>query len=119
MIMDTIELLTKQVKTLKKEIQDLKSERTSLKEKTDYQESEDRFRTIFETSKLGNKVISSDLKILQINPAMVALLGYDDKDSIIGTRILDYAPKEFHEPWKLLQHKLWKTNMPCLRWKPV
>jgi len=126
-IMDTIESLTKQVETLKKELEELKSDRNSVRifhgEQDDYQQSENRFRTIFETSKLGNKVITSDLKILQINPAMVALLGYDNKDDIVGTRILDYVPEEFHEHWKLLQTKLWEAKMPsftletCLRKK--
>jgi PAS domain S-box-containing protein len=122
-----IEALQKENDQLKIEIQELKSDRNSVRishqEQADYQESQVRFRTIFETSKLGNKVISSDLKIQQVNPAMVALLGYDKKEDIIGTRILDYAPEEFHEHWKLLQTKLWKTNMPsftletCLRKK--
>jgi PAS domain S-box-containing protein len=88
-----------------------------------YEESQIRFRTIFETSKLGNKIISSDLKILQVNSAMVALLGYDQKDDIIGSRILDYVPLEFHTHWKLLQKNLWDHKMPsfsletCLRRK--
>lgn len=122
-----IDALTKETDSLKKEIQELKSDRNSVRishqEQEDYQESQIRFRTIFETSKLGNKVISSDLKILQINPAMVSLLGYEHKEDIIGTRILDYAPEEFHAHWILLQKKLWETNMPsftletCLRKK--
>jgi PAS domain S-box-containing protein len=122
-----IEALTEENSRLKEEIQELKSDRNlvriSHQEQMDYQESQIRFRTIFETSKLGNKIISSDLKILQINSALVALLGYNDKSDIIGTRILDYAPEEFHEHWLLLQKKLWETNMPsftletCLRKK--
>jgi PAS domain S-box-containing protein len=54
---------------------------------------------------------------------MVALLGYEQKEDIIGTRILDYAPEEFHAHWILLQKKLWETSMPsftletCLRKK--
>jgi PAS domain S-box-containing protein len=130
--MENTESLNKKIKALQKEndhlkveIQELKFDQNSVRishqEQADYQESQIRFRTIFETSKLGNKVISSDLKILQVNAAMVALLGYDEKDDIIGTRILDYAPEEFHQHWKLLQKKLWETNMPsftletCLR----
>jgi PAS domain S-box-containing protein len=111
-----IEAVQKENDQLKIEIQELKSDRNSVRishqEQADYQESQVRFRTIFETSKLGNKVISSDLKIQQVNTAMVELLGYDKKEDILGTRILDYAPAEFHEHWILLQKKLWKTNMP-------
>lgn len=132
--MENTESLKKEIATLKEENDRLKSEiqesksdnnsvRISHEEQADYQESQLRFRTIFETSTLGNKVISSDLKILQVNPAMVALLGYDSKDKIIGTRILDYAPLEFHDHWKLLQNKLWTHQTPsftlqtCLRKK--
>ncbi|MEJ7557073.1 MAG: PAS domain S-box protein [Pedobacter sp.] len=121
--MDDIESLNKKIEALQKEndhlykeVQELQLDRSSVRisheEQADYQESQVRFRTIFESSNLGNKVISSDLKILQLNAAMVELLGYDNKEDIIGTRILDYAPEEFHEHWLLLQKKLWKTNMP-------
>jgi PAS domain S-box-containing protein len=71
-----------------------------------------RFETIFENSLLGNKIISSDLKIMQVNPALMRLLGYDTKENLIGTRILDYAPQHCHQDWKLLQEKLWKKLMP-------
>lgn len=75
-------------------------------------DSEVRFRTVFEASPVGNKIISADLKILEVNPAMVALLGYDSKDEIIGTRILDYSPLEFHQHWKNLQDNLWNRSSP-------
>jgi signal transduction histidine kinase len=108
--MEKIESLEIEIQTLKNEnaqlntvIKGLKTNRNlvskSRLEQDDYHESQIRFRTIFETSRLGNKVISSDLKIL------------------------DYAPEEFHQYWKLLQKKLWETNMPsftletCLRKK--
>ena len=71
-----------------------------------------RFETVFENSLLGNKIIAADLSILQVNPAMVSLLGYTNKAEIIGTRILDYAPENCHEDWRLLQEKLWNKLMP-------
>jgi PAS domain S-box-containing protein len=77
-----------------------------------YNESQTRFETIFESSSLGNKIITSDLKIQQVNPAMVALLGYERKEEIIGTRILDYTPSDNHKDWEGLQERLWKTKMP-------
>jgi len=73
---------------------------------------EERFRTIFDNSRLANKIISPDLKILQVNPAMVRLLGYDKKDDIIGTRILDYSPPEHHAHWRQLQKTLWEQETP-------
>jgi PAS domain-containing protein len=42
----------------------------------EYQEIQDRFRTIFEQSRLGKKIIASDLRILKINQALVDMLGY-------------------------------------------
>lgn len=82
------------------------------KENLEYKESHTRFETVFENSKLGNKIISADLKILQVNPAMVTLLGYESKEEIIGKEILDYAPDYCHGDWKVLQHKLWKKDTP-------
>ena len=125
--MEDIEFLKKQIETLKEEIKRLIADRDSVavthQAQADYEESQIRFRTVFETSKLGNKIISSDLKILQVNEALVTLLGYDRKDEIIGTQILDYVPLEFHQHWELLQNSLWSKNTPsfsletCLRKK--
>jgi PAS domain S-box-containing protein len=113
--------------SLRRKIQQMESDEKLLhlshEEQADYQESQIRFRTIFETSRLGKKIISADLKILQVNPALVALLGYERKEDIIGTRILDYAPVGFHAHWLLLQKKLWEHSTPsftletCLRKK--
>lgn len=119
------------------ELQELKAENTRLQkenellrisavhsdEQDDYNESQVRFRTVFECSRLGNKIINSDLVILQINPAMLALLGYDRKEEIVGTEIMDYTPPEFQDDWKVLQNNLWDKNSSsfsletCLRKK--
>ena len=99
-------------KALKKEISALKQENIKLKA----YEDQERFRTIFEYSRLANKVISPDLKILQVNMALVKLLGYDVKEDIIGSRILDYSPPGDHKHWELLQEQLWQKETPffCL-----
>src|ERR1700710_1246507 len=112
--MDTIESLIRENLDLKEQNQQLKlSERlVSLKnnELTKYQVSQVRFHTIFETSRLGNKIITSDLKIVDVNPALLALLGYDRKEELIGTKILDYSPLEHHQHWGLLQENLWNKS---------
>jgi PAS domain S-box-containing protein len=82
------------------------------KENEAFRESQLRFTTIFENSRLGNKIIGSDLKILQLNAAMVALLGYDHKEEIIGTKIIQYAPPDHHQDWSFLQEKLWEKSTP-------
>jgi two-component system sensor histidine kinase VicK len=48
-----------------------------------YQQSQLRFRTIFEQSLLGNKILASDLFIRQVNPALVTLLGYTRKKRLL------------------------------------
>jgi PAS domain S-box-containing protein len=72
----------------------------------------ERFETVFENSPFGNKIISSDLRIKQVNPALISLLGYDKKEELIGTKILDFAPDYCHKDWALLQVKLWKKLTP-------
>ena len=76
------------------------------------QESQVMFKTVFESSRLGNKIISSDLTILEINPALVTLLGYANKEEIIGTKILDYTPEDSRRDWTVLQEKLWQRATP-------
>jgi PAS domain S-box-containing protein len=125
--MKNIEALKKEIQYLKEEIEHLKADKKSLgfdnQQQTAYQQTQVRFRTVFENSRLGNKIITSDLKILQVNRALVAMLGYDRKEDIIGTFIMDYVPEGYQEHWKLLQSKLWHTKMPsfsletCLRRK--
>jgi PAS domain S-box-containing protein len=100
-MMDTIETLSQEIIALNLEIQRLNS-----------RDSAERFHTIFEYSRLANKVISSDLKILQVNNALVKLLGYASKADIIGSRILDYSPPDHHAHWKLLQEHLWERETP-------
>lgn len=103
------------IEILRAEIAELKSEEHQsiiLSKDHRYQESQVRFRTVFEASRLGNKIIDSGLRILQVNPAMVTLLGFDKKEDLIGAVILDFAPAECHEDWKFLQEKLWQRASP-------
>jgi len=113
--MEDIQTLTAHIAQLEAEIAELKSKEQladCLSSDREYQESQVRFRTVFEASRLGNKIISPELKILQVNPAMVALLGYDTKEEIIGTVIFDYAPPDCHKDWRFLQQKLWQKATP-------
>jgi PAS domain S-box-containing protein len=91
---------------LRQEIATLKFERNL------HLEVNERFTTIFERSRLGNKIIDEDLSILQVNQSLVNMLGYDNKAEIIGTKILDYAPEERHKDWAYLQEKLWAHLTP-------
>jgi PAS domain S-box-containing protein len=113
---DIIKSLQSEIAGLNSEIQQLKAaaktEDINKQSHFDYQESQKRFRTVFESSRLGNKIISSDLKIQQVNPAMVTLLGYSSKEDLIGTKIIDYSPADHKKHWQILQEKLWKKATP-------
>jgi PAS domain S-box-containing protein len=101
-------MLMQSIESLKRENTALMQENIKLKAPN----SQERFRTIFEDSSLANKIVSPDLKILQVNMALVKLLGYEKKEDIIGTHILDYSPEEDHEHWELLQQHLWHKATP-------
>lgn len=108
------------INDLKNQISELTSENERLSEQAlqlagvtrAFQESQSRFRAIFEASRLGNKIIASDLKILQVNAALVKLLGYSAKEDIVGTAILEYSPPERHDEWVHLQQQLWTHLAP-------
>ena len=120
--MEDIIALKKTIAELQTEIEMLKSKEhhdAILSADQRYQESQTRFRTVFEASRLGNKIISSDLVILQVNAAMVNILGYSSKDEVIGNVILDYAPPEFHKDWRFLQQNYGRGLHLRLALKPV
>jgi PAS domain S-box-containing protein len=118
--METIDALQKQNFELTIENERLKELSRKVEHVTRaFQESQSRFRTVFEASRLGNKIIASDLKILQINAAMVKLLGYSAKEEIIGKAILEFSPPERHEEWQYLQQQLWQHSAPSFSLETV
>jgi PAS domain S-box-containing protein len=95
------------------ELEQLQQEIATLKaERNIHKEVNERFTTIFERSRLGNKIIDRNLTIIQVNQSLVNLLGFDNKEDIIGTKILDYAPEDRHTDWAYLQDKLWAHLTP-------
>jgi two-component system sensor histidine kinase VicK len=80
----------------------------------EYQESQHRFRTIFEQSTFGNKIISSDLNITQVNKALEKMLGYS-KEQLVGTKILAYSHPDYINRWHKLQENLWKKQLPSFQ----
>jgi PAS domain S-box-containing protein len=77
-----------------------------------YQKGQSIFKTIFEESRLGNKVINRDLTIIKVNMALITLLGYTDKADILGKKIIDFTPSDRKHDWKILQEKLWDNSTP-------
>ncbi|MBC7914506.1 MAG: PAS domain S-box protein, partial [Pyrinomonadaceae bacterium] len=105
-----------EVEALKKENMQLRAKlsgQIGSPEGSEFRDSQERFRTVFESSMLGNKIISPELKILQTNPVMVELLGYNSKEDIIGTRIIDYSPPEHKQDWNVMHENIWKKCKPC------
>lgn len=70
-----------------------------------------RFQTVFDQSAVGNKIIDSNLKILQVNDALLALLGYTRKE-LLGSLIVDFSHPDCKKDWLLLQRKLWQGKLP-------
>jgi two-component system sensor histidine kinase VicK len=71
-----------------------------------------RFRTVFQNSPLGHKIIAPDLTIRQANPALVAMLGFTRPDEVEGRRILDFSHPHYRFDWHHLQEQLWAYEMP-------
>jgi PAS domain S-box-containing protein len=78
----------------------------------DYENSQLRFKAVFEQSPYGNKLINADLEIIKVNKALIKLLGYSEKE-LLGRRITDIAHTDFAKHWKALQIKLWAANKAC------
>lgn len=79
-----------------------------------YEESQSRFEAIFNQSMLGNKIITPDLKIIQVNQSLQQMLGYDQEE-LIGTKIIKFAHPDFIHHWQELQTKLWEERIPAFQ----
>lgn len=109
----------KETDALKEEIKQLKSSNKQTIKEFERNESaveevridNIRFQTVFDQSAVGNKIINSDLKILQVNAALVELLGYSKKE-LLGALIIDISHPDCKEDWMLLQKKLWRGKLP-------
>ncbi len=54
---------------------------------TSQRRSEARFTELFETLQEGIYIVTPDDKILEVNPALVHMLGYSSKDELIGKKV--------------------------------
>src|SRR5688572_20890054 len=105
-VITSLEADIKQLRSIKKQLS------ASNKLESDYQESQLKFRTIFECSRFGNKILDSDLNILQVNPSLVAMLGYGSKKDLVGNGIMDFVPGDCQDSWRKLQKQLWEKSTP-------
>jgi PAS domain-containing protein len=53
-----------------------------------YEQSQQRFRTVFENSPLGQKVITPDLTIRQVNRAVLDMLDFTRPVELVGRKII-------------------------------
>jgi two-component system sensor histidine kinase VicK len=83
-----------------------------------YRESQQGFQTIFEQSKLGNKIIAKDLRIIKVNHALELILGYSQKE-LVDTKVLAYAHPDYIHPWLELQQNLWSESIPSFGIEPL
>lgn len=56
---------------------------------TSQRRSEARFTQLFETLQEGIYIITPDDKILEVNPALVQMLGYDSKEELLSKKVSD------------------------------
>ena len=54
---------------------------------TSQRRSEARFTELFETLQEGIYIVTPDDKILEVNPALVQMLGYDSKEELLGKKV--------------------------------
>jgi PAS domain S-box-containing protein len=74
-----------------------------------YMAGQQRFKTLFEKSSLGKKIIDSNLFIVQANNSLSLMLGFNAVE-IIGKPIINFAHPDFVDHWQKLQHQLWSKQ---------
>ncbi|GAA4054142.1 hypothetical protein GCM10022409_46480 [Hymenobacter glaciei] len=106
----------KQVKSLQKKNTHLREQKVVADEQKvvdeRYQRSQDRFRTVFENSPMGQKIIDPDLCIRQANQALATMLGLKSVKKVVGRKIIDFAHPDFVKDWEQLQEQLWDHKKP-------
>ena len=105
-----------ELETLRAEVKSLHAERVEkaahqvLHER--YQQSQVRFRTVFENSPLGHKIIDANLRIRQANWALAQMLGLGSPHELEGRRILEFAHPQHYADGNELQQRLWTHQLP-------
>ncbi|GAA4383211.1 PAS domain-containing sensor histidine kinase [Hymenobacter koreensis] len=101
---------------LEAELQTLRAENARLKAAPPApaatEQSQLRFRTVFENSPLGQKIIDPDLTIRQANRALALMLGLGQPEELVGRRIMEFAHPAHLADWTNLQERLWAHKEP-------
>jgi two-component system sensor histidine kinase VicK len=108
--------LETELNALRAEVEWLRAERidkAAHQQLTDrYAESQVRFRTVFDNSPFGQKIIASDLVIRQANPVVLQMLGCASLEDVVGHQILEFAHPDHQADWRYLQERLWQRKLP-------
>ncbi|MEE9617442.1 MAG: PAS domain S-box protein [Anaerolineae bacterium] len=65
--------------------------------------SEERYRNLFESAPVGLYRATTEGRILHANPALVQMLGYPDRRTLVATHVADrYVSAEEHRQWQAL-----------------
>lgn len=78
----------------------------------DQQQQQARFRTVFENSPFGQKIITPDLIIQQANHAVLAMLGCTRLEDVVGHEIMEFAHPDHRADWRFFQKRLWSHKLP-------
>jgi two-component system sensor histidine kinase VicK len=70
-----------------------------------------RFRTVFENSPFGQKIITPDLTIRQANQAVVDMLGCASEADLMGHKIIEFSHPDHRADWTFLQERLWAHKL--------
>jgi PAS domain S-box-containing protein len=65
---------------------------------TSQRRSEARFTELFETLQEGIYIVTPDDKILEVNPALVHMLGYDSKEELLGRKVSEVFVDQEQRP---------------------
>lgn len=106
--------LEKEITSLQAEIKSLRAKNESapinLPHQSAIEESQLRFKTIFDHSTFGMTIIAPNLQTTQVNKVLEKMLGYSEKE-LKGTKITDYAHPDYREQWHSLQQNLWEKKI--------
>ncbi|WP_426061244.1 PAS domain-containing protein [Hymenobacter sp. B1770] len=75
-------------------------------ESDDQEQQRERFRTVFENSPFGQKIITPDLTIRQANRAVLEMLGCAGEADLVGHKIQEFAHPDYQADWAFLQERL-------------
>jgi two-component system sensor histidine kinase VicK len=85
--------------------------RTRQAESDEDERRQARFRTVFENAPFGQKIITPDLTIRQVNQAVVDMLGCADEADLVGHKIIEFAHPDHRADWHFLQERLWTHKL--------